>query len=66
MNRNYRVEFDTHTWAVPSHMSAKNTTSRADFLPGPKDFEGPTDHDGSKGMTEWKSTHQRKDYKELI
>lgn len=56
--RDYRSESQsTH---IPSYMSSKNTTSRSDFLPSAKDFEKPGDADGSKGLAEWKDTHQLK------
>jgi hypothetical protein len=30
------------------------------FLPTRKDFEGPTDPDGTKGLREWADTHEPK------
>jgi hypothetical protein len=31
------------------------------FLPDNKDFAGPKDPDGTKGMREWRDTHQPRD-----
>lgn len=64
--RDYKTEWSSQRVHIPLHMSSRNTSVKSDFLPSEKDFESPEDPTGSKGMKEWKDTHQVKGHKELI
>lgn len=65
MVRDYRTELDSQSVFIPLHMSSRNTSSKTDFLPTTKDFEGPSDPTGENGMKDWKDTHQRVGFREV-
>lgn len=64
--RDWRTELGTKQFHIPLHMSSKNTTSKSDFLPDAKFFEGPDDPSGERHMKDWKENHTLKGHKELI
>lgn len=57
MNRDYRAE----AVGIGSGVRVSRTGTAADqaalFLPTNKDFAGPGDPDGKKGMREWRDSH---------
>jgi hypothetical protein len=55
--RDYRAE--NPQTIIPAYMRS-TASDKADFLPTEKDYESPSDPDGSKGMAAWKKDHEVK------